>query len=128
MGVLLSVDPLTIYHSGDTEYDVRLRRLKSHHPDVALLCINGITGNMDAYEAALLAWHLGAHIVIPIHHYLWAVTTGTAEETLDPKIFVDTYGRLGGIGQALIPTVGKEIDLTRGQRQGAPLTMNQART
>jgi L-ascorbate metabolism protein UlaG (beta-lactamase superfamily) len=128
MGVLLSMEPLTIYHSGDTEYDVRLRRLKWRQPDVALLCINGITGNMDAHEAALLAWHLGAHIVVPIHHYLWAGTTGTAEETLDPKIFVDTYGRLGGTGRALIPTVGKEIDLIQGRRQGAPLMMNQAST
>ena len=53
VGVLLRVDKLKIYHSGDTEYDVRLRRLKSYHPDVAMLCINGVGGNMDAYEAAL---------------------------------------------------------------------------
>lgn len=112
MGILLTHDQLTIYHSGDTEYDVRLRQLKQRRPDVALLCINGITGNMDAYEAALLAWHLGSSVVIPIHHYLWAKTTGTAEETLDPKLFVETYKRLGGSGQAIVPTIGEEIDLT----------------
>ncbi len=113
MGVLLSTGELTIYHCGDTEYDVRLRRLKTRHPDVALLCINGITGNMDAHEAALMAWHLGASIVVPIHHYLWAVTTGTAEETLNPELFVNTYGRLGGPGKAIVPTIGEEIDLVR---------------
>jgi L-ascorbate metabolism protein UlaG (beta-lactamase superfamily) len=112
MGVLLNLDQLTIYHCGDTEYDVRLRRLKSRHPDVALLCINGITGNMDAHEAALLAWQLGAGIVVPIHHFLWAVTTGSAEETLDPKLFASTYRHLGGTGQAVIPTLGEEIDLS----------------
>jgi L-ascorbate 6-phosphate lactonase len=113
MGVLLSTGALTIYHCGDTEYDVRLRRLKSREPDVALLCINGITGNMDAHEAALMAWHLEASTVVPIHHHLWAVTTGTAEETLNPDLFVKTYGRLGGSGKALIPAIGGEIDLVR---------------
>lgn len=113
MGVLLGADELTIYHCGDADYDVRLRRLKARHPDVALLCINGITGTMDAHEAALMAWHLGAGLVVPIHHYLWAVTTGTEEETLNPEAFVTTYERLGGPGKALIPTIGEEIDLVR---------------
>ncbi len=113
MGVLLSTKDVTVYHCGDTEYDVRLRRLKVRHPDVALLCINGITGNMDAHEAALMAWHLGAGLVVPIHHYLWAKTTGTAEETLNPELFVATYGRLGGAGKAIIPTIGEELDLVR---------------
>ena len=116
MGVLLTVEQMTVYHAGDTEYDIRLRRLKSYRPDVALLCINGITGNMDAYEAALLAWHLGSGLVVPIHHYLWAATTGTTEETLDPDLFVTTYERLGGTGQALIPTLGEEIDLAIARR------------
>ncbi len=112
MGVLLHAEGLAIYHSGDTEYDVRLRRLKTRQPDVALLCINGITGNMDAHEAALLAWHLGVRIAVPIHHLLWAVTTGTDEETLDPNLFVGTYDRLGGRGRTVLPQVGEEIDLT----------------
>jgi len=113
MGVLLQVGSLTIYHCGDTEYDVRLRRLKTQKPNVAMLCINGVSGNMDAHEAALLAWHLGSEVVIPIHHYLWATNTGTEEETLDPQLFADTYTRLGGAGLPLIPQIGAEIDLGR---------------
>ena len=96
MGVLLRVGELTIYHCGDTEYDVRLRRLKSRGPHVALLCINGISGNMNAHEAAMLAWQLGAGTVIPIHHFLWATNSGTPKETLDPELFKSTYERLGG--------------------------------
>lgn len=111
VGVLLQIGDLKIYHSGDTEYDVRLRRLKSREPHVAMLCINGVGGNMDAHEAALLAWHLGARQVIPIHHLLWAVNTAAPGETLDPRLFVNTYERLGGTGQALVPEVGKEIDM-----------------
>jgi L-ascorbate 6-phosphate lactonase len=110
VGVLLQVGELKIYHCGDTEYDVRLRRLKSHAPHVAMLCINGVGGNMDAHEAALLAWQLGSDKVIPIHHLLWADRSDSADETLDPALFVDTYKRLGGKGTAIIPEVGEEID------------------
>ncbi len=119
MGVLVGAEGLTVYHCGDTEYDVRLRRLKSRQPDVALLCINGVSGNMDAHEAALLAWHLGAGLVAPIHHYLWKVTSGAAEETLDPELFTGTYRRLGGAGKTLIPTIGEEIDLVSVSRPAA---------
>ena len=112
VGVLLQIGDLKIYHCGDTEYDVRLRRLKSQAPHVAMLCINGVGGNMDAYEAALLAWHLGAPQVIPIHHLLWADPSNSADETLDPTLFVDTYNRLGGKGTAIIPQVGEELDFT----------------
>jgi L-ascorbate 6-phosphate lactonase len=112
MGVLLQVGDVTIYHCGDTEYDVRLRRLKNRKPNAALLCINGGGGNMDAHEAALLAWHLGAAVVIPIHHHLWAANSGTEEETLDPTLFTETYSRLGGKGKAIVPQLGVEIELT----------------
>lgn len=113
MGVLLNIGNLKIYHSGDTEYDLRLRRLKQFQFDVAMLCINGAGGNMDAYEAALLAWHLGASMVIPIHHLLWSTRSGNNEETLDPELFVKTYARLGGKGRAVVPTVGEELQFTK---------------
>lgn len=111
MGVLLKIGEVLLYHCGDTEYDVRLRRLKARKPTAAMLCINGVGGNMDAHEAALLAWHLGASVVIPIHHYLWATNTGMAEETLDPKLFTTTYAKLGGAGRAIVPELGVEIDI-----------------
>jgi L-ascorbate 6-phosphate lactonase len=110
VGVMLQMGSLKIYHTGDTEYDVRIRRLKSRRPDVAMLCINGVGGNMDAYEAALLAWQLGARQVIPIHHLLWASSNPSPDETLDPMLFVKTYERLGGTGHALVPQVGEEIE------------------
>jgi L-ascorbate metabolism protein UlaG (beta-lactamase superfamily) len=119
VGILLQVGELNIYHSGDTEYDVRLRRLKSYAPHVAMLCINGVGGNMDAYESALLAWHLGAAQVIPIHHLLWADRSNSADETLDPNLFVDTYKSLGGRGTAIIPQVGEELDFEASDHAGS---------
>lgn len=71
---------------------------------------------MDAHEAALLAWHLGAGLVTLIHHLLWAHNTGAAEETLDPELFASTYYRLRRTGMSLIPRIGEEIDLAVGWR------------
>jgi L-ascorbate metabolism protein UlaG (beta-lactamase superfamily) len=113
MGVLLEIGDLKIYHCGDTEYDIRLRQLRQLEFDVAFLCINGVGGNMDAYEAALLAWRLGASLVVPIHHLLWTAKSGNCDETLDPELFIETYARLGGKGVAMAPTIGRELDLTK---------------
>ena len=43
MGVVLEAEGLRIYHSGDTEYDVRLRGLKREGFDVVIACILGFT-------------------------------------------------------------------------------------
>ncbi len=109
MGVFLRAEGRTIYHSGDTEYDIRLRLLKRHRPDVALVCINGAGGNMNAHEAALLVWQLGAPVGVPMHHLIWAGNPGGDESTLDPQLSADTHRRLGGTGRVVIPVVGSEI-------------------
>jgi L-ascorbate metabolism protein UlaG (beta-lactamase superfamily) len=109
MGVILEVQNLRIYISGDTEYDTRLRALKSAKLDVAILCINGVSGNMDAHEAALLAWQLKVKTLIPMHHHLW--DSNPLDATLDPKLMTDTYQRLGGKGRVIIPQLGGEIVL-----------------
>ena len=120
MGVIVECQGLKVYHCGDTEYDVRLRTLKAQKPDVAILCINGVGGNMDAYEAALLAWQLGARVVIPMHHHLWAAHPDNALATLDPRLFADTYARLGGTGRVVLPEVGQEIQLDPEAGHGGP--------
>jgi len=110
MGVVLATHGCNIYHSGDTEYDTRLRALASLDLDVAIVCINGAGGNMDAHEAALLAWRLGAPTVIPMHHYLWANGDGE-EAALEPRVFGETYRRLGGDGRVLTPIVADAMEL-----------------
>lgn len=105
MGVIFDFGGLRVYHSGDTEYDVRLRNLASERLDVALLVINGVTGNMNAHEAALLAWHLGVRTAIPMHHILWKDPAPGA--TLDPALFTGTYDKLGGTGVARTLQIGE---------------------
>ncbi len=114
IGLLIETEGLRIYHTGDTEYDVRLRALgydKDKPIDVMMAVINGTGGNMDAYEAAMLAWHIHPKIAIPMHHILWQSPNGSLQETLDPKLFADTYQRLGGNGQVKLLEVGQGIEL-----------------
>ena len=111
MGVVLEADGITIYNSGDTEYDARLRRLPFPKVDAAFVCINGVTGNMNALEAALLVHQQGARIVVPVHHRLWA-RNDYPEATLDPNLFAETYRRLGGAGRVVLPEIGGEILLS----------------
>lgn len=111
IGLLLQVGELRVYHSGDTEYDLRLRALAydtANPIDVCMLVINGTGGNMNAYEAALLGWQLGAHTLIPMHHVLWKDFSGGEQATLDPALFETTYHRLGGNGKVVLLAVGEE--------------------
>ena len=55
IGLLIETEGLRIYHTGDTEYDLRLRALafdKQRPVDVMMTVINGVGGNMNAHEAA----------------------------------------------------------------------------
>lgn len=115
IGLLLDFGGLRVYHSGDTEYDLRLRALaygQQRPIDVCMLVINGAGGNMNAHEAALLAWQLGSHTVVPMHHILWRDFTGGEQATLDPQLLADTYRRLGGAGQVRALAVGEGLALT----------------
>lgn len=111
VGLILDfgADSVRIYHSGDTEYDVRLRTLVREHVDAAMLVINGAGGNMNAHEAALLAWHIGAPVVIPMHHILWKGSVGGPDATLDPSLFESTYRKLNGLGHVRSLAVGESI-------------------
>lgn len=114
IGLLLEFGGLRVYHSGDTEYDLRLRALaydRERPIDVAMLVINGAGGNMNAHEAALLAWQIGARTVVPMHHILWKDFTGGEQATLDPQLLAETYRRLGGAGAVRALAVGERLDL-----------------
>ncbi len=112
IGLLLDFGGLRVYHSGDTEYDLRLRALaydRERPIDACLLVINGAGGNMNAHEAALLAWQLGARTVVPMHHILWKDFSGGEQATLDPQLLVETYRRLGGRGEVRPLDVGAGV-------------------
>ncbi len=113
IGLLFDFGGLRLYHSGDTEYDLRLRALAYTQQPIhaAMIVINGAGGNMNAHEAALLAWHLKVKTLIPMHHRLWKDFTGGEQATLDPQLMVDTYQRLGGAGEVKLLEVGEGVIL-----------------
>ena len=114
IGLLIETGGLRIYHTGDTEYDLRLRALaydRKRRIDVMMTVINGAGGNMNAHEAALLAWQLRPRVVIPMHHILWKDFSGGEQATLDPLLFADTYHRLGGMGEVRALQAGEGIEL-----------------
>lgn len=110
MGVLVTIVDVRIYHTGDTEYDGRLRGMQASRPDVMMVCVNGSGGNMNTHEAALLAWQIDPGTVVPMHHYLWAGTSA-AEANQQPAEMAATYARLGGRGNVISPELAKPIVL-----------------
>lgn len=111
--LILEGEGLKVFFSGDTEYDSRLRRLSGENFAAAFLCINGTGGNMNAHEAALLAWQLGVSMVVPMHHLLWEMAAPPPDGTFDPGILEQTYRNLGGTGTVVHPKVGGEFVLSR---------------
>lgn len=96
VGFLLDLGEVRVWLVADSEYDARLRPLADAHPQVMLVPINGVGGNMDADEAALLTWKIAPRIVVPMHYGMWAAEAYGDGATLDPARFADTLRRLAG--------------------------------
>jgi L-ascorbate 6-phosphate lactonase len=119
VGFLLEADGVSVYHSGDTEYDSEIVS-DTRGVSASLVPINGTTGNMNAHEAALLSWLQGARLAMPFHYGLWRDADYGEGATLDPQLFVDTYHRLNPEGQTLVLSPGTAVvidcdGLARGQ-------------
>lgn len=102
VGFLMDVAGVRVWDVGDTEYDARLRPMREANVDVMLVPINGVGGNLDVSEAALLAWQVRPRIAVPMHYDMWAPETFGPGATLDPTVFLDTLARLDGPTEARI--------------------------
>jgi L-ascorbate metabolism protein UlaG (beta-lactamase superfamily) len=86
LGYVLDAGAVRLYHAGDTiHYEGMETALRDLAIDVAMLPINGrdperetrgIVGNLSEREAAWLAKEIGAGVVIPMHHDLFARNRG----------------------------------------------------
>ena len=117
VGFLIEIDGLSIWHAGDTEYDARLHRFPPGDLDVAFLPINGTGGNMNAYEAAVLAWQLRVGVTVPMHFGMWSAddyTYGATEPwaTTDPDAFVRAYRALAPDAAVQVPVPGEVMVFT----------------
>lgn len=103
LGLLMKTDDTCIYFSGDTLYDSELsdeiRAIVPEKIDLALLCINGQGGNMNAAEAVRLALALNVKWTIPTHYGMFA------ESTVEPDDFVSRCRARGISAMTLCPGV-----------------------
>ncbi len=95
VGFLLDIGGVRVWNVADSEYDARLRPMRDAELDVMLVPINGVGGNMNAHEAALLTWQVAPRIAVPMHYGMWPDEQYGAGATLDPELFRDTLARLG---------------------------------
>ena len=121
IGLLVTIDGIRLWHSGDTEYDEHLRPLAANKLDVAFLCINGGGGNMNAHEAALLAWQLKPRVAVPMHYGMWSPEDyrygGAAPgATPDPALFASTLARLNPRIRVRELEVGRPVTFRLGPR------------
>lgn len=109
VGFLLETDGLRLWNVADTEYDARLRPMRERGIDVAFVPINGVGGNLNAHEAALLMWHVEPRIAIPMHYDMWTPEQYGPGATLDPEIFRETLARLGGKSEVQVLREGEIV-------------------
>lgn len=105
VGFLLNIGGVKVWDVADTEYDARLRPMREERIDVAMIPINGVGGNLNVYEAALLLWQVQPKLAIPMHYNMWEPAVFGEGATLDPNEFIRFYRQLGG-GAARILEVG----------------------
>ena len=75
IGILVRHGTLTLYFSGDTEYNEKLHALADAGLDVAVICINGRLGNMNVEDAVRLTKILSPRLAIPTHYGMFSSNT-----------------------------------------------------
>lgn len=84
VGYVVEMGGHTIYFTGDTCYHEDYNReVAKLEPDIAMLCINGKFGNMNAEEGARTALEIGVKVAIPCHFWTFIEHGG------NPRRFVE---------------------------------------
>ncbi|MDR1107151.1 MAG: MBL fold metallo-hydrolase [Treponema sp.] len=84
IGVLIEMEGIKIYLTGDTAYvPESMKRAVDYKPDLLIAPVNGANDNMNGAEAARLAKDCGAKAVIPCHFWTFAEHLGNPQEFKD---------------------------------------------
>lgn len=96
LGYIIEAQGQRFFHAGDMcMYDGLIEKLKNI--DIAFLPINGrdyfrthndIIGNFDCVEAVTLAKEIGAKMLVPMHHDLYAVNC------VNPTVFINAINEI----------------------------------
>ena len=80
VGVIVKHNGITIYFSGDTEYNEKLEELKKYNIDIMFICINGKLGNMNVNDAVKLTKIINPTVGIPTHYGMFESNTENPEK------------------------------------------------
>jgi len=84
VGYVVEMGGHSIYFSGDTSYrPTNNQTVAKLEPDIAVVCINGQFGNMDALEGAKTVIDVGAKRAIPCHFWTFAEHGGNPKEFME---------------------------------------------
>ena len=75
VGVIIKHSGITMYFSGDTEYNEKLEELKKYNIDVMFICINGKLGNMNVDDAVKLTAAINPKVGVPTHYGMFESNT-----------------------------------------------------
>ncbi len=99
-----STDTVSVYHTGDTEYnDALAAAVEQYGPEVLLVPINGRWGNMGAAQAALLTAQIAPREAIPMHYGMFA------ENTADPADFLTHLASATNSSSDIVAVVMKHM-------------------
>lgn len=96
VGYIFDFNNISVYLTGDTEYDQRLGEVKVYEPEIMLVCINGKWGNMNIEEAVKLTEEIQPKVVIPMHYGMFK------ENTADPQEFIQLLKKYNITSQGVI--------------------------
>jgi L-ascorbate 6-phosphate lactonase len=113
LSLLLDFDGVHVLYTGDTSWRPELLKpLVSLGVDVLLPCINGVFGNMNHIDAAMLARQAAPRVAIPCHFWTFAEQGGG-----DPGGFIHACASLAPKVNAMLLRPGEGFTVARATRK-----------
>ena len=113
LGLVIEMDGIRIYHTGDTAYrGEQMRAAVAMQPDVVIPCINGAFGNMDSHDAAQLVRDAAPRLAIASHFWMFIEHGG------DPAAFLNECKTLAPGTEAIVMQPGEMRVVARMTRSG----------
>ena len=104
LGVVLDLDGIKVYHTGDTAYRPReFQPAIDMQPDILIPCINGAFGNLSSAEAAMLTRDVGPRLAIASHFWMFVEHNG------DPGAYLRKCSELAPGVQTIVMKPGERF-------------------
>lgn len=114
LGLVLDIDGIRIYHTGDTAYrPEEMRPAVAMKPDVLIPCINGAFGNMDSRDAAQLTRDVSPRLAIASHFWMFVIHGG------DPASYLELAKQLAPETEAIVMQPGEMRIVSRAASKSA---------